>query len=266
MKDHGAPATIGWRRSFKKSGLVFRVATPANRRFRVQEGTEGRLAGSPNERRRKQSISPLRIGGEMDCFASLAMTWRVSNFKQRVARMSAYAGALDAKNPDIAALPGYACRLLPSLRAKRSNPWRRAKKEWIASSLSLLAMTWRASLPAFHAPSSTRRQRPSIRHRPLRHRRRVRVHRHAAQQVERRVQRLVVLVVRRDPGLRAGLLGAVGRKVAAHRGFALQFGAALEFVRHVLQHFDIRRDALGLDRAAGGGEVARGGQRQRAIA
>jgi hypothetical protein len=30
---------------------------------------------------------------------------------------------------------------LPSLRARRSNPSRRTKKEWIASSLSLLAMT-----------------------------------------------------------------------------------------------------------------------------
>jgi hypothetical protein len=33
--------------------------------------------------------------------------------------------------------------LRPSLRAKRSNPCRGAKKEWIASSLSLLAMTSR---------------------------------------------------------------------------------------------------------------------------
>ena len=32
-------------------------------------------------------------------------------------------------------------RHLPSLRAKRSNPSRHAKKEWIASSLALLAMT-----------------------------------------------------------------------------------------------------------------------------
>jgi hypothetical protein len=29
----------------------------------------------------------------------------------------------------------------PSLRAKRSNPFRRAKEEWIATSLALLAMT-----------------------------------------------------------------------------------------------------------------------------
>jgi hypothetical protein len=30
---------------------------------------------------------------------------------------------------------------MPSLRAKRSNPSRNAKKEWIASSQALLAMT-----------------------------------------------------------------------------------------------------------------------------
>ena len=33
----------------------------------------------------------------------------------------------------------------PSLRAKRSNPWSHVKEEWIASSLSLLAMTARCS-------------------------------------------------------------------------------------------------------------------------
>ena len=42
----------------------------------------------------------------------------------------------------------------PSLRAKRSNPLRRAKKEWIASSLSLLAMTleYDSAFPRRSAP------------------------------------------------------------------------------------------------------------------
>ena len=40
---------------------------------------------------------------------------------------------------------------LPSLRAQRSNPSRRAKKEWIASSQRLLAMTASRSRRAFRA-------------------------------------------------------------------------------------------------------------------
>jgi hypothetical protein len=44
----------------------------------------------------------------------------------------------------------------PSLRAKRSNPSRRAKEEWIASSLALLAMTPR------HNFAISRRDAPEV--------------------------------------------------------------------------------------------------------
>ena len=66
----------------------------------------------------------------------------------------------------------------------------------------------------------------------------------AAQQVVRSGKRLVVLFVRWNVGLRAGLLGAFGREMAAHRRLSLDIGAALQLVRHILQHLDIGRDAL----------------------
>ncbi len=93
-----------------------------------------------------------------------------------------------------------------------------------------------------------RSKRYSIRNRPLLRRRRVGIDGDAAEQVVGREQRLVVLLVRRDISLRAGLLGAFGRQMAAHRRLALDLGAGLQLVRHVLQHFDVGRDALGLDR------------------
>ena len=58
------------------------------------------------------------------------------------------------------------------------------------------------------------------------------------------MQRLVVFRVRRDVGLRAGLLVAFGLEVAAQRSLALGVGARLEFLGHVLQHLDVGRDAL----------------------
>jgi hypothetical protein len=48
-------------------------------------------------------------------------------------------------------------RLTPSLRAQRSNPSRRAKKEWIASSQLLLAMTLIGQKSAF-----SRRDSPEV--------------------------------------------------------------------------------------------------------
>src|SRR5262249_62307597 len=88
----------------------------------------------------------------------------------------------------------------------------------------------------------------------------------AADEIERRVQRFVILWIRRDVGLRAGLLVAFGLKVSAQRRLAARVGARFEFFRHVLQHLDVGRDTLRLDRASRGGEVARGSQPQRAIA
>src|SRR5258705_5394063 len=61
----------------------------------------------------------------------------------------------------------------------------------------------------------------------------------AVQQVSRRLQRLVVLGVRRHVGLRAGLLVAFRLQMAAQRGLALGVGTGLPLVRHVLQHLDV---------------------------
>src|SRR5262245_50826482 len=80
------------------------------------------------------------------------------------------------------------------------------------------------------------------------------------------MKRLVILRIRRDIGLRAGLLGAFGLEVSAQRSLTARVGARLELVRHLLQHLDVGRDALRLDRASGRGEVARGGQQERPIA
>ena len=72
----------------------------------------------------------------------------------------------------------------------------------------------------------------------------------------------VVLRIRRDIGLRAGLLVPFRFEMPAQRRLAARIGARLEFLRHVLQDLDVGRDAFGLDRAAGRGEIARGGQPQ----
>src|SRR6516162_4273001 len=88
----------------------------------------------------------------------------------------------------------------------------------------------------------------------------------AADEIERGVQRLVVLRIRRDIGLRPGLLVAFGLKVSAQRSLAARVGACLELLGHVLQHLDVGRNTLGLDGASGRGEVARGCQPQRPIA
>src|SRR6185437_12213430 len=63
----------------------------------------------------------------------------------------------------------------------------------------------------------------------------------AVQQVVGHFQRLVVLGVRRDVGLRAGLfLAAIGDlQMAAQRSLALGVGARLQFFRHVLHHLDV---------------------------
>jgi hypothetical protein len=52
----------------------------------------------------------------------------------------------------------------------------------------------------------------------------------------------------RDVGLRAGLLVALGLEVSAQRSLTARVGARLELLRHLLQHFDIGRDSLRLDR------------------
>src|SRR6266536_5850691 len=79
----------------------------------------------------------------------------------------------------------------------------------------------------------------------------------AADEIERGVQRLVVLGIRRDIGLRAGLLVAFGLEVSAQRSLAARVGARFELLGHLLQHLDVGRDALRLYRGSGRGEVAR---------
>src|SRR6185437_10850753 len=88
----------------------------------------------------------------------------------------------------------------------------------------------------------------------------------AAQEIVSFVQRLVVFRVRRDVGLRAlVLLARIAREVPAQRGLAAGIGVALQIGRYILHHLDVRRDALGLDRAAGRCVVTRAGQPQRAV-
>src|SRR5262245_3943519 len=107
---------------------------------------------------------------------------------------------------------------------------------------------------------------PLVRDRRLWVRRVGRVLLDAADEIERSVERLVVLRIRRNIGLRAGLLVASGLEVAAQRSLAARVGARFELLRHVLQHLDVGRDALRLDRTSGRGEVAGGRQPQRPIA
>src|SRR5215475_8836824 len=100
----------------------------------------------------------------------------------------------------------------------------------------------------------------------LRVRRERRVGLDPAHQLERQIERLVVLGLRRHVGLRAALLLALRLEMATQRRFAPRLGARLHLVRHLLQRLDIGHDALGLDRAAGRREVARRGEPQRAVA
>src|SRR5262249_6242674 len=80
------------------------------------------------------------------------------------------------------------------------------------------------------------------------------------------MERLVVLWIWRNIGLRAGLLVSFGLEMAAQRGLAARVGARLEFFGDLLQHLDVGRDALRLDRPSGRREIARRGQPQRPIA
>src|SRR5262249_61220013 len=73
----------------------------------------------------------------------------------------------------------------------------------------------------------------------------------AADEIERGVERLVVLGIRRDVGLRAGLLVAFGFEVAAQRGLAARVGARLELFGHLLQHLDVRRNTFPLHGPSG---------------
>src|SRR6266498_1521961 len=116
------------------------------------------------------------------------------------------------------------------------------------------------------APGSAPVRAVLVRHRGLWIRRISRVLLDAADEIERGVERLVVLRIRRDIGLRAGLLVAFGLEVAAQRSFAAGVGARLELLGHLLQHLDVGRNTLRLDGAPGRGEVARGCQPQRPIA
>src|SRR5215211_6151287 len=89
---------------------------------------------------------------------------------------------------------------------------------------------------------------------------------HAAQVVEGGDQLLVLRRIGRHVGRRAALLVLVVLEVAAQPGLALGLVLALELVRDLLQDLDVGLDALGLDRAAGRGVIARRRQPDGAVA
>ena len=89
------------------------------------------------------------------------------------------------------------------------------------------------------APCSVGDSATLVRDRRLGIRRVSRVLLDAADEIERGVERLVVLRIRRDIGLRAGLLVAFGLEMAAQRSLAARVGGRLEFLGHVLQHLDV---------------------------
>src|SRR5215471_17002586 len=62
-----------------------------------------------------------------------------------------------------------------------------------------------------------------------------------------------------------GREGGIGGR-SAQRGFALSVDLSLHVIRNVLQNFDVRRDALGLNRAPRRCVVPSRSQPQRAIA
>src|SRR5213080_2394707 len=133
---------------------------------------------------------------------------------------------------------------------------------------------WRAARPAKKKPRigggalnfGTSDSATLVRERRLGVRRVRRILLDTADEIERGVKRLVILRIRRDIGLRAGLLVAFGLEVSAQRSLAARVGARLELLRHLLQHLDVGRDTLRLYRASGRREVARGGQPERPIA
>src|SRR2546430_3547269 len=126
-----------------------------------------------------------------------------------------------------------------------------------------MAATNKQASIAFPSLSALDRGRPCsvgdsatlVRERRLGVRRVGRVLLDAANEVERGVERLIVLRIRRDVGLRTSLLVALGLEMSAQRSLAAGIGAGLELVGNLLQHLDVGRDALGLDRASGRGEV-----------
>src|SRR3712207_1551400 len=79
------------------------------------------------------------------------------------------------------------------------------------------------------------------------------------QQVIGRDELLVLARIRRNVrgGTATLFLVAAIAQVAAQTGLALGLVLALQFLRDVLQHLDVRIDALGLDRTASRGVVAR---------
>src|SRR6266478_3761467 len=111
------------------------------------------------------------------------------------------------------------------------------------------------SLASKNPAARGRRAMLELRSRSVRERGRLRVRRErrigpgAAQEIERHTERLIVLGVRWNVGLRPRLFVALGLEVAAQRRFALGVGRPrFHFLRDILQDFDVGRDALGLYR------------------
>src|SRR5262249_15975001 len=118
--------------------------------------------------------------------------------------------------------------------------------------------------PVWGHASTSRRESPPwaitatlVRGRRLGIRRVSRVLLDAADEIERGVQRLIILWIRRGVGLRAGLLVALGLGVAAQRSLAARVGARPWRLGRLLRHFAVRGDAGGGGGGGGGGEKER---------
>src|SRR5436190_1561147 len=106
---------------------------------------------------------------------------------------------------------------------------------------------WRAARPAKKKPRivggalnfGTSDSATLVRERRLGVRRVRRILLDTADEIERGVKRLVVLRIRRDIGLRAGLLVAFGLEVSAQRSFAARVSARFELLGQLLQHLDV---------------------------
>src|ERR1044071_7107260 len=86
------------------------------------------------------------------------------------------------------------------------------------------------------APFIRKRITRSVRNRSLRIWRECRIHLRSAQKIERHIERLVVLGIRRDVRLRASLLLAlVTFQMAAQRSLTLRIRLGLQVFRNVLK-------------------------------
>ena len=87
----------------------------------------------------------------------------------------------------------------------------------------------------------------SLANNSFRIRREGRVRNGTAKKIERFLERLIVLFVRRHVGLRARFFGAFRLEVTAERGLACDIGARLKIRGHLLEYLYVRLNAFRLD-------------------